>query len=186
MATATTPGEQLARLHALVGEAGHNYYERIALAAALLGNQGWLDSSYQGDAYRAAEMLETKYFHDLCGAMSVWDFLRIYQFFPRENDWQAHGYNLRAMHDKCKAKPENSQPREVVRVKRAEFEAAQTKVQELTATLKTREKEVKSKDGEVMRLRERVTELEHENLKLSGRVDELEKLLSKKFMRATG
>src|ERR1035438_4251480 len=94
-------GTALARLRVLIGQAGSNYFERISIASDLLDNQEWLLVAYQGDAFDAANMLEKLYFHDLCGAMTIWEILHIYQKFPTEKKWEAHKYNLKKMHALC-------------------------------------------------------------------------------------
>ncbi len=186
-ADAGNPSQILVRLRALTGEAGHNYFVRISLVHALLQNAAWLQSEHGGDSYRAAEALEDNYFHDVCGAVTLWQLLQIYQRFPAEADWQKHGYHIGKMLEACKPAQEEA-PCKTTRtvVKKAEMEAVQNRAAEAESQLKARVKEIKAKDQQIVDLQDQVAKLKTENSKLLGRVEELERVLGNKLAKISG
>jgi hypothetical protein len=176
-----TNGEMLIRLKELSGQAGQNYYERIKLVTALLDDKSWLTSSHKGDAYRAAELLEHEFFHDLCNARSIWELIGVYRKFPDAKDWEARHWNLTTLIIACKTK-EPKATRRVVKM--VDFEAIQKKAKDLEFQVKKSDKELRTKDDIIAELQKRVAKLEKENTHLQGRVDELEKILNKRLASA--
>jgi uncharacterized coiled-coil protein SlyX len=165
MKLANTPGQKLARLKELATGAAENYFERIALAHELLLDKLWIDAEHGGDANQAADILEEQYFHDLCGLLSVWNLIHVYQKFPTLEQWRRHKYNLRVMYDKCRAdtaskKPAAAKPKTPV----------EKKVEELRETVTT-------KDAEIRELRKQIGELQQENRKLRKKLEAIEKIL---------
>ncbi len=159
--------EKLNRLKILVHEAGNNCYERIKLASEILADQEWVLEAFRGDTFKAADMLETSFFHDLCGMLSIYELMHIYQKFPDKTEWQKHKWNLRVLHDLCKeaVKARGGKPR--VHVKQSEFNALKEKYEEAANLLKQERKMV-------ARLQEQVNSLCQENLFLEEKVKELE------------
>ncbi len=170
-----TESQILADLRELTEAVGSNHYQRIKLADQLMQRREWIASSFKGDDYRAAEMLEEEFFHDLSGAMTIWNLLTIYRKFPLEKDWKAKQYNLRMLLSACKPPvSEKAGKQERKSVKYAEFEATQQRAKEAEFQLKRKEKEIES-------YRLRVTELEQENSRLHGRVEQLERIVKGKL-----
>lgn len=171
-----TASQMIARLDVLVKEAGANYYERVRLTDALLQDRDWLLSQFRGDDYRAAEVLEKKYFHDLSGSMTVWMLLAVYRKFPDEADWKKHNHNLRDLYDKSRqGTTDRRTPRRTVKV--TEFEAVQQKAKEVEFHNRKLSKDLKEREDELTTLRKKVEQLERENLRLKGRIEELERIV---------
>lgn len=175
----------LARLKSLLGEAGRNYYERIKIAESLLTDRQWVASEHGGDDYKAAEVLEDEYFHDLCGLMGLWDLLHIYRRFPELKDWEANGFHLRKMFDQLKAehRPVRTERRtaRVADLERLEAEKkdAECQLKKVKADLKAKDEVVQSKDERIAELESRVKKLEAENLRLRGRIEQMEAVLDR-------
>ncbi len=165
--------EKLVRLKTLIEEAGKNYYERIKLACEVLADEAWVSESFGGDQFAAAEMLEG-FFHDLCGMLSIFELMHIYQKFPDAIDWKKHKWNLRTLHDLCKESVKASGGAPRVHVKRSEYESLKARHEDTVYLLKQERKMV-------ARLQEQVNSMQQENLLLQGRVNELERLLDKRF-----
>ena len=64
-------------------------------------------------------------------------------------------------------------------VKLSEYDALEQSNKELQAAIKHKEKQVTSQTKEIADLRDRVTILHSENLRLNGRIEELENLIEK-------
>jgi predicted nuclease with TOPRIM domain len=174
--------DRVKQLRELIGEAGRNYYKRIALASALLSDKAWIEAEHGSDDYRAAEALEDHFFHDLSGSFSLWELLRIYQKFPDEAQWKAERYHLKNLLGRCVVKESRGPVR---RVSIKEFDAVKDQAETAQAEIRHLKKQNTSKDETIASLQKRVDELEEENAILRGRVDELEKILGKKFKLQT-
>jgi len=175
-----TSAQALARLATLSEDAGTNYYERIQLADQLMQDRNWLATNFKSDDYAAAEMLETKYFHDLSGSMTVWMLLHIYRKFPNQADWKAQKYHLRTLYAMCKP-PANTSPTVKRTIKVADYEKVEQQVKETKFQLQQKTKALEVRESELEILKKKVTRLERENAELHGRVNELERILSKKL-----
>lgn len=180
MANKLTAGEMLARLKELADQAGRNYYERIKLADSLLQDRAWLQASFASDDYKAAEYLEAECFHDLSGSMTVWQLLHIYRKFPDESEWRKRKWNLRTLYDLCKPKAEGKgSKRRAIKV--AEYEALEQRHKEAEYRVKQLGKENAAKDSQLESLQRRVRDLETDNNRLKGRVEELERIVKGKL-----
>ena len=169
----------LAKLAELIELAGANYYQRISIANELMQDKEWIGRDFKGDDYKAAEMLEVKYFHDLSGSMTIWMLLQIFRKYPDESTWQANKYNLRSLYAKCKPAPSERQA--PVRVKLADFERVEQEAKEAKFVVQKLKKEVSQKETEVEQLRKRVGQLESENTRLKGRIEQLERIVTGKL-----
>jgi hypothetical protein len=174
-----SPATLLIRLKSLANHAGRNYYERVKIATTLLDDHEWVESAYKGDAYRAAESLEHEFFHDLCSARSIWELITIFRKFPERAQWEQRKWNLTVLAAACK--PDREELNTPRRIKVAEFEEVQKQKADLEFQVKRLDKESTNKENVIVGLQKRVAELERENTHLKGRVDELERVLSKKF-----
>lgn len=128
--------DKLLRLRDLISEAGHNYYERIKLASEILTDAVWVTETYNGDQFKAAEMLESQFFHDLCGVLSIFELMHIYQKFPAEADWKRHKYNLGAMHEMCELATKPSVTVTRFKIKKSEYEALVVRLKDIEFELK--------------------------------------------------
>lgn len=172
--------DALKKLGELAEQSGDNAYERTKLAALLLADREWIAAEHGGDDWKAMDTLEVKFFHDL--AVPLTDLILLYQRFPKK-EWAANGYNLRKMLTLAKPAPGQSQPREVRRVTLKEMEKVIAEKREFAAANRTLDKNLTAARTEVETLRERVTTLERENVKLKGRIEELERIVEGKLNR---
>lgn len=169
----------LAQLQELIDSAGSNYFKRTNIANELMQDREWIASNFDGDDYKAATVLEVKYFHDLSGSMTIWMLLQIYRKFPEESAWKAMKYNLRALYVKCKIIP--SEPKTHTVIKKAEFERVEQEAKEFKFQAQKLGKEVEAKESELETLRKRVAVLESENTRLKGRIESLERIVQGKL-----
>lgn len=170
-----TSAKLLARLGDLIATAGANYYERIQIADTLIQDKEWLLAEFKGDDYKAAEVLEEQYFHDLSGSLTIWQLMHVYRKFPNEADWRKHKYNLRKLFELTK--PEPTPRREYRSVTRKLFEEVEQRAKEMEFQVKKVNKELSARDQEISSLKDKVSRLERENIKLKGQVEELEKIV---------
>lgn len=174
----------LTQLKALAGQAGRNYFERIRIAEALLSDKHWLAAEHGGDDYRAAEVLEAEFFHDVCGMMGLFDLLHIYRRFPNVADWEKNGFRLREMYAQLKAEQRPAATTErrtakvadVVRLE-GEKKAVEFQLKKVKDDVKAKDVALQTKDERIGELETRVKRLETENLKLRGRLEQMEAVL---------
>jgi DNA repair exonuclease SbcCD ATPase subunit len=172
-----TPQQLLAKLRDLSKSAGENYYERISIADTLLQDKHWLEAEHAGSDFKAAKALEDHYFHDLSGAMGLFDLLHIFRKHPEQKDWEKHGYNLKKMYATLKKTADKAEPPRRATV--AELDAAQEQVKDLQYQLQHQRKLVKEHKTQGETLSQQVDRLKEENFRLKGRVEELERILEK-------
>ena len=175
----------LARLKELSDDAGVNYYERISIADSLMQDREWLKTSFKSDDYAAAEYLQDTFFHDLSGSMTIWMLLQIYRKFPNKTDWKNEGYNLRTLYAKCKPPIEKKTGGTRVAIKVADHEKLIQEVKEKQFEIRKVKQLCQDHETELEALQKTCNQLERENLKLKGRIEELERILSKKFSIAS-
>lgn len=175
---ASSSGRLLAKLQELSTAAGANYFERISIANQLMQDREWLEREFKGEDYKAATVLEVKYFHDLSGSMTIWMLLQIYRKFPIEKQWQDLKYNLRALYEKCKPETEH---RTQTRVKVANYQMVVQENKEVKFHNKQLEKKVEEKESELDRAQKRIVQLEGEVLRLKGRIESLERIVQGKL-----
>lgn len=184
-----------ARLGNLAGEAGERAFERVKLAAELLGRREFLEE-FQGDDLRARHYLEERFLGDLCGAVSLGQMLAIYARFPDVEQWRARRFQLRRLwadelearaHEQAEKKgpPREKKPREYSRPtvqdildRDQAIMAKDQEIQKAAATLERTEKALADKDQEIARLRARVAELERQLAEMTGENRELRRQLA--------
>jgi hypothetical protein len=97
IATTDSPGRLLAQLRKFGWNDGKtinpfgrpvNCLERIKIADTLLRNEQWILSSFKGDDNKAEEMLESKYFPDLCRHRRIGELIGIYHECPESQEWE--------------------------------------------------------------------------------------------------
>ncbi len=95
--TTDSPGRLLVRLKKLGSDDGEtidpyrtpvNCLERIKIAETLLRNEEWILSSFKGDDNKAEEMLESKYFPDLCRHRRIGELIGIYHESKESEEWE--------------------------------------------------------------------------------------------------
>ncbi len=163
-----SPSVLLPELASLMRASGQNYYRRIQIADQILQNKDWVLESFRGDPHKAADVLEEKYFHDLCGVVSIWDLMQIYRRFPEEKDWESYGYNLRVMLDKLHV-PGNKNSNKARDVKRAtikQLEETQTQAKDYKYRFEMASEKLIAAKAMIGQLKENITDLQKENAAL--------------------
>lgn len=89
--------EKIILLWSMLGKAGEMHYKRIKLAKEIISDKEWLATNFNGDQLRAGQAIEKNYFGDLCGAISFWRLLAIFEEFPNMSDWEKYKFNLTHM-----------------------------------------------------------------------------------------
>lgn len=168
----------LAQLQELINAAGSNYFKRISIANELMQDREWIASNFGDDDYKAATVLEVKYFHDLSGSMTIWMLLQVFRKFPEESAWRTAKYNLRTLYAKCKP-PAGHKTR--TSIKQADYQKVEQEAKEYKFQSQKLTKEIATKETELETLRKRVAQLESENTRLKGRIESLERIVQGKL-----
>lgn len=190
-------GQMLARLESLRNKAGESTFERVGIAVSLLRDTGWLET-FNGDQHAAQESLESDYFGDMCGAVTLSEWLVLHREFPAKADWQRHKWNVKLMwaehlkrardaaaqeREARGEEPKEPRTRRAVKIEEHEAEIGKRKEEEAKNTRLSEEKAqlvtvLKTKDQVTDGLRQENAELKLKIAKLEGRIMELERQMS--------
>ena len=102
-----TSAQLLAKLGTLRDKAGPLLYERGQLLLRLERDQTWLTEHFQSYD-QAIRALEEDYLGDVCGAVTLREFLIIAEAIPDADEWKACKYNLRALRIVANNRRENA------------------------------------------------------------------------------
>lgn len=170
--------EKVNQLRTLMGQAGELHHQRIKLAKEIINDKEWVQTNFNGDDFRAAEVLEKEYFGDLCGAISFWRLLKIIDEFPDIEDWKKRKFNLTEMSAEIDARNRSKRSRgtrwSVSQKEYEELEAEKNRFQKLYSS---KNSEVENQTIRIKELEEAVRQLTKENANLKGQVAELESLI---------
>lgn len=161
-------------LKRLIGEAGRNYYQRVENAVALLDDIQWIEAEYNGDKYKAAESLQSEFFHDIIGALSIWDLLQIFRKFPNESQWRGHQWNLTYLYQASIPRQDKNFKSKPL-IKTSEHKEVKKQLEEKTQQVVNLQRMVKSKEEIIADLQREVQRLTAENTKMRRRLDVLER-----------
>lgn len=182
-------GQMLARLEKLRNKGGELTYERVGIAAGLMRDDEWLASQFGGDQHAAKEYLEAEFFGDLCGSVTLGEWLVILREFPEKADWQKFKYNVRRMWAEYreraqKAKKQESpdeesgEPRSRRAATLKELSAEVEKRKEVEYVANKLKGDLESKEDRLSALERENVALKLENAELKGRLKELERQMS--------
>jgi len=177
----TATAAKVAKLKDLAGKAGQSIYERLGIVQEVLADKEYVAAHY-GDESKALETLEADVFGDLCGSRSLTELLEVRKAFPSAEQWKQHKWNLSRLlaewdERRLAARDESEKPERKSPVSRKEHE---TVLQKLAETEHVAERNAKTVDE----LREKLRQVEHENIALRAKVEELERLLQGSLSRA--
>lgn len=184
-ATKMNSSTRLKRLRELVGQAKENNYERVSHAAALLNDSDFVTDRYGGDEGRARDEIQSAYFPDIGGLLSIGRLLEIFAYFPKRSEWEARNDDLRwlwlEVEKKKKAEREaladaeaKAQGKKPVRNR-----ATLKETEELSQSLHVARESARSLSEELDDAKKRIHELEIENAELRGRVKALEQQIAR-------
>ena len=172
--------ELLARMKKLAAEGKENLWERIKVAAELVADHDWIASDHNGDELRAKDAIQMEYFHELNGTYTLGVLLAIYAEFPDESTWQEYRYNLsamRALWEEARVSDEESRTR--TSIKKADYDKVVEDLEVAAARAKQTQELLEKRSQELSELIAQNRELERENAILRGRIEELERLVSR-------
>ena len=166
----------LAELKRLATDARDNIYRRAELAALALDNQDWIVREYDGCERKARDALSLEYFPDLDGYVSLGKIVEVWRNFPKAR-WAEYRYNVAAVvaaynkeHTAIDRHEKGTRTnwKSVAEARGLDLEHAQDTVKSLRAC-------ADQQLSEIEQLRQQIVELERENARLRGRIEELEK-----------
>jgi len=177
MAGKTSYKTLLLEARKLRGEAGGNAYRRARILVEVFDNRDFRNSVGAMDDFETAGFLDAE-IEDLClGFMELREMLWC---FPDEKDW-ADG-RLRTLYDKCvsmRSEAKEDKPaRTVNRVTKKEFEAVEQERDHHKARSNFLEAENSRQVSILDQYKARIDELEKDNARLRGRIEELERQLT--------
>jgi hypothetical protein len=86
----------LRQLRRLAAEAYDNIYERLTITTQLLADSAWLAQQHNGQRVAAIQELQTTYFRDVGGYISLSKLLLLFNAFSRQQ-WESYRFDIRAM-----------------------------------------------------------------------------------------
>jgi hypothetical protein len=175
-----TTAEKVAQLRTMLGQAGELAYKRIKLAKEVIEDKAWLIVHFNGDEFRAAEVLERDYFGDLCGAINFWRLMKIIEEFPKIDDWRKYKFNLTEMSAIIDAKNKKRKKTSRWSVTQREYEELESEKNRIKKLYDTKKSELETAQEKIAELEKTVAILTKEKARLEGRVAELQSLLDRK------
>lgn len=157
--------QALSELKKLAASAVDNLYRRIELAVQVLGDLDWIATEHGGSDLMAQDALQSEFFRDLGGFISLGKLCAMYRAVPA-GEWKACRYDVAAV--------------EAVYDGLAETEKKEVgKRTAWKAIAEERAEQLDEQTAELLRLRSEVEKLRDENARLHGRIEQLEKLLDR-------
>jgi hypothetical protein len=169
----------LAELKTLAAIAVKNLYQRIGLAAEVMGDLDWIAMIHGGSDLKAADALQDEYFRDLGGYVSLGKLILMYQKVD-QTQWEEARYDVAAVEviydgltRETHEKGERTSWKKVAEERGERLEDVERSVKQIEEVAEVRKTEVE-------RLREEVERLKAENANLRGRIEELQNLIHAK------
>ena len=160
-----TTKQALMELKKLAATAADNLYRRIELAVNVLADLDWIAQVHGGSDLKAQDALQSEFFRDLGGFISLGKLCAMYRHVPA-SEWKACRYDVAAV--------------EVTYDDQAATEKRETgKRTAWKAIAEERAEQIDQQTAEVLHLRGEVERLRDENARLHGRVEQLEKQLDR-------
>jgi hypothetical protein len=154
--------------------AGDNAYQRAVILVAVFDDRAFRESIGAVDDFAVAQCLDAEV-EDLC--LSFLELREMLRCFPDASDWSDG--RLRTLYDRCvqmRTKDVEEKPaRKVNRVTKTELDDAVETAKHHESRARFLEAENSRHVSELDQLRARVAELETENARLHGRIEELER-----------
>lgn len=177
-----TTTQKIAELKSLSEQNDKNTFQRVKLATEILDDRDWVAQAYEGDEDLAVKAIEDNYFRGISGYVSLYTLREVYRMFPLEEAWAEYHYDICAMETKWgvarKAEDEQSAKPKPRRASLREMDALREENAEAKTSLEESRQIASSRESEVEQLQARVKELEAENHRLSGAIEELEKMFA--------
>ncbi len=175
-----TTKQKLVELKKLAGVAGPNIYQRARIANEVLADKDWIAEQHEGDEFRAIAHLESEFFADLRGYITLGRLRELITAYSEERTWKELRYDLSALEAKH-SEEHGEQP--ALRGQRTSWKAKAEQLSEQVDQLmrdRARDRQdVDNARASEDKMQARIRELENENANLLGRICELEKLLKR-------
>ena len=167
----------LLEARSLRGESGVNAHKRIGILNKVFEDTDFRSEIGAVDDYGAAEVLDDEV-QDLC--LRFLQLRAMYEAFPVVDDWKDG--KLRTLYDRtleiAEANKPEREPRTQNRVTQSEYQQLELEKQDTEAQLQYSKRTLEETKSEIDRLRDENLALRNDKIRLEGRIEELEKLLS--------
>lgn len=176
-----TTNEKVVQLRNMLGQAGETHYKRIKLAKEIIDDKTWILTHFNGDKFRAGEVLEKDYFGDLCGAINFWRLIKIIEEFPKIEEWRKYKFNLTEMSAIIDARNRSKRKKSTRwSITQRDYEELESEKNRFRRLYDTKKDELEHAQARVAELEKAVITLTKEKARLEGKVAELETLLERK------
>lgn len=186
MTNEMTSGQREAELKNLSKTAHTLLYERLTLAAALLGDGEWL-ANHDGSIDKAEAFLSRSYFSEFAGLVDFATLVACFRNYP-EDVWQKHRFNVAAMESLYL---EDHRKEAIPRGTRTHYKEVAEELQEKlsatkaeAATARREAKDLKKRMTELEKLQQENAELREENARLRGALEALKEQLGQRELAA--
>lgn len=176
--TVSRTTELVAKLRRMANEAGSALYERVCMAKDVLADNGWIAEVAEGDFGKAADLIEKDCFPEICTVLSIHDLLVLLKKFPERKQWQDAKWNLKllwAEYEKSLIPDNGSGTKEPQQRANWKMVAQRDEeIKDLKFEIKRKNEKENEWDNERMQLKQKVEQLQLENARLKGRIEQLE------------
>ncbi len=156
--------------------AGEGIFNRTQMVAEVLTDQVWVTD--QGSRKNAIKYLQAEYFPELSKAISLNHLLTLLEAFPIIEEWEDYNFNLGRLWARYEEERDITSPKtERKTASLSDLRAKDKKVQELQYRIHKGEENNNALKTENDTLLACNRELEDEVVRLTARVEELEKIL---------
>lgn len=173
-----TTRQALLELKKLAKVAGEALYRRVELAEQCLSDLDWIAVEHGGSELKAQDTLQSQFFPDLDGYLSLGKLRAMYRDVPKSK-WAEVKYGLAAVEviydEQTAEKTEKGTRTSWKKVAEDRADQIDNLQRQVTQVSDLSDKQ----RSEVETLREKVAELTRENERLQGRLEELQRLLDK-------
>jgi hypothetical protein len=171
-----TTKQALRELKTLAAAAADNLYRRIELAATVMSDLDWIAEIHGGSDLKAQDALESEFFRDLGGYVTLGKLIAMYRHVPHD-EWKGVKYDVAGVEAIYDGRVDTEDAGE--KGKRTSWKQLAEERQDKIDRLESAHKQVSDlatrQTSELDQLRARVKELETENARLLGRIEELER-----------
>jgi len=158
-----TTKQALTELKKLAREAADNLYRRIELAATVLKDLDWIAQIHDGSDLKAQDALESEFFRDLGGYVTLGKLIAMYRSVPKAR-WAELRYNVQAV--EIVYDEQGTPEKREIGQRTAWKQIAEERGEQLEAA-----------NRQLASLQTQLADLTSENGRLHGRIEQLEKLL---------
>jgi len=155
-----TTKQSLAELKKLSREAADNLYRRLELAANVLADLDWIAEVYDGSDLKAQDALQSEFFADLGGFVTLGKLLAMYRGVPK-SEWKECRYNVAAVevaYDEqateanSREKGKRTSWKKIAEERLEQLEVAEARIQELESIVSEQAAKIARQGGQIEQL----------------------------------